>query len=97
MTDSLGADNRLSEVICRRCRIKYGGRDARHSWDHGFGPCSGHEAFWENSAVCCPSEVAKQGVQVCASTKEQPPKWCPYIFEHAVSIGAGIVRVEGIR
>ena len=56
-----------------------------------------HLSNWQEcERVCCPGTHLKNGkspfleyLEVEVSIEGNPPHWCPYVFEHAVTLGMG--------
>lgn len=65
----------LSKEICIHCINLIAKRSPWHRRD---------EDNWEYNEVSCPDEVSVDNVK---DLTEPPPKWCPYVFNHAVVSG----------
>lgn len=89
---------RLTKSVCMNC-TKHHDEDLWGQFDYDFSGTAGplgekgimyDDDLWEMGLVVCPEEVAgdeflDQGD--LTSIKKDPPRWCPYKFQHGVALG----------
>ena len=66
----------LSKCVCTKCQ----NRNKLFGWDNLS------DSRWRYNWVCCPADLTPRSSPK-VYIQRSPPKWCPYVFEHAVAVG----------